>query len=130
MSTTGDYAVDGVIYTKTASSSVFVLEDTTIAAYGACNFVLTLDAAGSGVGRATNVLTSAQVSTAGATPATVLAAAANEWPEVPVTECVVGVYTVMAGDSAHVAGSNTFSEATSDGASHLFTNLLNYNTVS
>jgi hypothetical protein len=130
MSTAGEFAINGVIYTRAASSSMFVLQDTTIPAFGAVNFVLTLDTAGAGVGYPANVLTSAQVSAAGATPATVLAAAANVWPDVPATVCPVGIYTVMAGAVSHVSGSSSFSLVTSATGSHLFTQILNYNKLS
>lgn len=129
MSTAGDFAVNGVVATKAATSSLFALEDTTIAAYGAANFVLCLNASGSGIGYATNVLTSAEVSTAGGTPATVLAAEAIVWPTIPATMTPVGIYTVMAGAVSHVSGSSSFSLVDSAGGSHLFTQRLNMNII-
>lgn len=121
LSTAGDYAVNGVVATIAASSTVFALEDTVVPAYGGANFVLCLNAAGSGIGYATNVLTSAEVSTAGGTPATVRDAATITWPSVPATMTPVGIYTVIAGTVSHVSGSSTFSLVTSATGSHLFT---------
>jgi len=129
MSTAGDFAVNGVIATKAATSSLFVLADTTIPAYGAANFVLCLNVSGSGIGYATNVLTSAEVSTTGGTPATVLAATTIEWPTVPATMTPVGIYTVIAGAVSHVSGSSSFSLVTSAGGSHLFTQRLHMTNI-
>jgi hypothetical protein len=130
--TAGDYAVNGVIYTVAASSSVFVLEDTSLAAGEAAGFVCCLPATGiaAGVGYATNVLTSAQVSTLGGTCALVLASDDLVMPTIPATMCPMGIYVCVAGDSAHVAGSNTFSACTSDSGLHAFTQILNMNRVS
>lgn len=130
LSTAGDYAVNGVIATVAAASSIFPLEETVIPVYGAVGFVCCLNVAGSGIGYATNVLTSVQVSEAGGTCALVLASADLVMPTIPVTMCPVGIYVVKAGDSLHVAGSSTFSAATSDGGLHAYTQILNMNTVS
>ena len=130
--TAGDYAVNGVIYTASASSSVFILEDTSLAAGEAAGFVCCLNATGitEGVGYATNILTSAEVSTLGGTCAEVLASDDLIAPAIPSTMCPVGIYVVVAGDSAHVAGSNTFSACTSDSGLHEYTQILNMNTLS
>jgi len=132
LSTAGDYAVNGVIHTATASSTVFILADTTLAAGQAAGFVCCLNATGitEGVGYATNVLTSAQVSTLGGTCALVLASDDLVMPTIPATMCPMGIYVCIAGDSAHVAGSNTFSTCTSDGGLHAFTQILNMNRIS
>ncbi len=130
LSTAGDFAVNGVVATRAASSSIFALEDTTIPINGAANFVLCLNAAGSGIGYATNVMTSAEVSTAGGTPATVRDATSVSWPDIPDTMCPVGIYTCMAGSVSHVSGSSSFSLVDSAGGSHLFTQILNYNKLS
>ena len=131
LSTAGEYAVNGVIYTATASSTVFTLESTSLAAGEAAGFVCCLNATGitEGVGYATNVLTSAEVSTLGGTCALVLASDDLIAPAIPATMCPVGIYVVVAGDSAHVAGSNTFSDATSDSGTHAYTQILNMNTI-
>jgi len=127
LSTAGSFVVGGVFATAAASSSAFALEDTLVPAYNAVNFVLCLNAAGSGIGYATNVMTSAQVSAAGGTPAAVLAASAITWPTIPITMTPVGIYTVIAGAVSHVSGSSSFSLVTSAGGSHLFTDIASYN---
>lgn len=126
MSTAGDFAVNGMVATKAAASSLFALEDTTIPIGAGCNFVLCLNTAGSGIGYATNVLTSAQVSTAGS-PANVRDHTGIVWPAIAATMCPVGIYTVIAGSVSHVAGSSSFSLVDSASGSHLFTQILNMN---
>lgn len=128
MSTAGDYCINGTAYTRAASSSLFALEDVTIPAGGGAAFVLCLNAAGSGIGYKSNVLTSAQVSTAGAGCANALAAVTL--PDIPDTMCPVGIYTVVAGSVSHVAGSSTFSTVDSAGGSHLYTQKLHMMTIS
>ena len=126
MSTAGDYVVGGAVKTKAAASSLFALQDQSIPKGGGCNFVLCLNAAGSGIGFKTNVLTSAQVSAAGAI-ASLLTDANVEWPAIDMdTYCPVGIYTVIAGSVSHVSGSSSFSLVDSAGGSHLFTQIANY----
>ena len=127
MSTAGDFAIEGKIYTRAASSSVFALEDTTVPIGGGMTFVLCLNSAGSGIGYASDVLTSEQVSTAGAIASV---QASNILPDIPATMCPVGLYTVVAGSVSHVSGSSSFSLVDSAGGSHLFTQLMNMNTTS
>jgi len=131
VSTAAQYAVNGVLCAATASSTVFTLEETVIPVGGAAVFVCCLPAAGisAGVGYATNVLTSAQVSTLGATCAVVLASDLIELPTIPVTACPVALYTVVAGDVSHISGSSTFSVITSAGGSHAYTQIMNLNKV-
>jgi hypothetical protein len=132
ISTAGDYAVNGVIYTVAASSTAFTLEETNIPIGGGAAFVCCLNATGltAGVGYASNVLTSAQVSEAGGTCALVLASDDLVMPTIPATMCPLGIYVCVAGDSAHVAGSETFSACTSNSGTHAFTQILNMNRVS
>ena len=137
--TAGSAVINGAhVATIAASSSFFALEDTQVPAYGGVNFVLCVNAAGSGIGYATNVMTSAEISTAVAdpeqsastVPATVLDANAIVWPTIPVTMCPVGIYTVIAGAVSHVSGSSAFSAVDSAGGSHLFTQLATFNKAS
>lgn len=122
MSTAGDYAVNGVIATKAAASSLFVITPDTIIPVGAgAAFVCCLNVAGSGIAYPTNVLTSTQVSAAGAGCANILASSNLVMPTIPATMTPVGIYTVAAGTVSHVAGSSSFSLVTSAGGSHLFT---------
>lgn len=127
LSTAGSFVVNGKFATVSASSSFFALEDTVIPIGGACTFVLCVNAAGSGIGYASDVLTSAQVSTAGAIAST---QASVVLPDVPDTMCPVGIYTVVAGSVSHVAGSSTFSLVDSAGGSHLFTDIARLQTIS
>ena len=135
MSTTGDYAVNGIIATGTASSTMFALENKTVGAYGGVAYVCCLNAAGSGIGYATNVLTSEQMSsassvTAGAATANLIASKDLTWPTIPATMCPVAIYGVVAGAVSHVSGSSSFSLVTSAGGSHAYTQLLNLNAIS
>lgn len=124
-STAGAYTVNGVIVTNAASSSAFpITPDTTIPIGGGACFVCCYNAAGSGIAYPTNVLTSAQVSTAGAGCANILASADIVWPTIPDTMCPVAIYTIAVGSVAHVAGSHAFSQAVSAGGSVLFTNII------
>lgn len=130
MSTTGDFAVNGIVVTRTASSSIFVITpDTTIPIGAGAAFVCCLNAAGSGIAYPTNVLTSVQVSTAGGGCANILASATLVMPDIPATMCPVGIYTVAAGSVSHVAGSSSFSLVDSAAGSHLFTQRLNMNSL-
>lgn len=134
-STAGDYAINGVIATlAAASSSLFALEDTVVPEYNGVAFVCCLNAAGSGIGYATNVLTSAQMSTAlvknaGAACANLIVSDDIVWPTIPATMCPVGIYACVAGSVSHVSGSSSFSLITSATGSHAFTQLLNMNQV-
>ena len=131
LSDAGPIALNGELIQVAASSSVFALEETSVPALGAAAFVLCVNAAsGSGVGYATNVLTSTQMSkassvTAGSDPVNFLASTDVVWPTIPVTTVPVGIYILTGADSVHVAGSNTFSHATSDNGTHTFKNILN-----
>ena len=143
VSTAGAIALDGEIITVAASSSVFELEETTIPALGGAAFVCCTNiAAGAGVGYATNVLTSAeiseshsalissgmtsaQISTAGGPAYDVYKSPKLVYPDIPVTTVPCAVYVVAGADSAHVAGSNTFSAATSDGGTHGYFQRMN-----
>ena len=145
LSTAGAIALNGEIITVAASSSVFELEETTIPAYGGAAFVCcTAVAAGAGVGYATNVLTSAQISeshsallsdgmtsaaisTAGGPCYDVYMSPVLSWPAIPVTTVPCAIYVIAAPDSAHVAGSNTFSEAVSDNAVTKYWQRMNMN---
>lgn len=133
LSDAGAIALNGDLIQVAASSSVFALQTTTVPAYGGCAFILCVNAAsGSGVGYATNALTSTQMSkassvTGGAAASNLLASEDLVWPEIPVTTVPVGIYIVTGNDSAHVAGSSTFSSASSDNATHTFKNILNLN---
>jgi hypothetical protein len=139
-STAGAYCVGGIHCTNAASSSAFTLTDTSIPAYGGACFILCYNATGTGVGYPTNVLTSAQLSTHEITTAAGLLAILNktidtygialQTPNIPSTQCPVGIYTVIAGAVSHVAGSSTFSAVDSAGGSHLFTNIMTLNKVS
>lgn len=127
--TAGSLVINGVhIATVAASSSFFALADTIIPAGGAATFVCCINAAGSGIGYASGVLTSAQVSTAGGTAANAQASAVL--PAIPDTMCPVALYTTVAGSVSHVAGSSTFSTVTSAGGSHLFTQIAQLQTIS
>lgn len=137
--TEGGVIIKGAfVASAAASSSFYALEDTLVPAYGGVNFVCCQNAAGSGIGYATNVMTSAEISTAVAdanqsaatVPATVLDANAITWPTIPNTMCPVAIYTVIAGSVSHVSGSSSFSLVTSAGGSHLFTQLYTFNKVS
>jgi len=135
ISTAGAYGLNGAIIDVAATSTMFALEQTTIPAYGGAAFVCCLNAASSGIGYATNVLTSAQMSSAsaankGAACANLIASDDIEWPTIPDTMTPIAIYAVAAGDSAHVAGSETFSAATSNGASHAYTQIMNLNRIS
>lgn len=127
LSTAGDFSVNGVIATVAASSTMFALQVTTVPAFGGMAYVCCLNAAGSGIGYASNVMTSAQVSTAGATPAAI--AAAVVLPDIPATMCPVALYTVKAGSVDHISGSTTFSVVTSATGSHAYAQILNLNQV-
>lgn len=125
MSTAGDFGVNGVVATKAATSSLFAITpDTTIPIGAGAAFVCCLNAAGSGIAYPTNVLTSAQVSTAGGGCANILASADLVMPTIPATMTPVGIYTVAAGTVSHVAGSSSFSLVDSAAGSHLFTQRL------
>lgn len=138
LSTAGSFVVNGEFATVAASSSFFTLEDTLVPAYGAVNFVLAVNAAGTGVGYATNVMDSEQVSAAVSDPAqsaatvplTVRDADAIVWPAIPATMCPVGIYTVVAGAVSHVSGSSSFSLVDSAAGSHLFTDIATLNRAS
>lgn len=131
LSTAGSVVVNGKFSaTIAASSSFFALTDTIVPIGGACTFVLCANAAGSGIGYPATVLTSAQVSAAGATAATAQAAADLQTVSIPDTMCPVGLYTVVAGSAAIVAGSTTFSVTTSAGGSHLFTDIAQLQSIS
>ena len=142
--TTGNYAINGEIAAVTATSTFFTLEETALAAFEGVAFVLTIDDAATPLGRghATNILTSAQISeshsallsggmtsaaisTAGGPGYDVLKSVDIVWPEVPTDECTLGIYAVAGADSAHTAGSHTFSHATSDGGTHKFFQRMN-----
>ena len=143
VSNAGPIALDGEIITVAASSSVFVLEETAIPALGGCAFICcTAVAAGAGVGLAANVLTSAeiseshsalleggltsaQISTLGGPAYDVYKSPKLVYPKVPITTVPCAVYAVAGADSAHVAGSNTFSEATSDNGIHGYFQRMN-----
>jgi hypothetical protein len=129
LSTAGNFAVNGVIVNATASSSMFPITHTTIPIGAGAAFVCCLNAAGSGIAYPTNVLTSAQVSSAGGGCANILASADLEMPDIPDTMCPVAIYTVAAGTVSHVAGSSSFSLVDSAGGSHLFTQILNMNKI-
>lgn len=130
VSTAGEYAVNGVLVSNAAASSAFpITPDTTIPIGAGAAFVCCFNAAGSGIAYPTNVLTSAQVSTLGATCAVVLASDDLIMPTIPVTMCPVGIYTTIAGTVSHIAGSSSFSLVTSSGGSHAFTQILNMNKV-
>lgn len=126
ISTAGEYAVNGVIVTNAASSSAFPFSATkTVPVGGGLVAVCCLNAAGSGIAYPSNVLTSAQVSTAGAGCANVLASDDLVLPDIPDTMCPVAVYTVAVGaGAAHVAGSHAFSQAISAGGSVAITNIM------
>jgi hypothetical protein len=127
LATTGAIVINGAhVASVAASSSFFTLTDTQIPIGGGCNFVLTMDAAGSGFGHPTNVLTSAEVSTLGAIASMPIDDTYTEWPTIPTNECPVGIYTVIAGTVSHVSGSSSFSLVTSAGGSHLFTQLAHH----
>lgn len=131
ISTAGDIAVNGEIITVAASSSVFALTETTVPAYGGLAYVLCVStASGSGTGYPTNALTSAQMSKAssvhgGSAPSNLLSSVDLVWPAIPAGEVPVGIYIITGNDSVHVAGSSTFSSATSDNATHTFKNIMN-----
>ena len=145
LSTAGAIALNGEIITVAASSSVFVLEETTVPAYGGVAFVCCVStASGEGSGIPTNVLTSAQISeshsallsggmtsaaisTAGGPCYDVYMSPVLSWPVIPVTTVPCGIYVIAAPDSAHVAGSNTFSEAVSDNAVTKYWQRMNMN---
>lgn len=127
LSTAGSFVIDGKFATVAASSSFFALEDTQIPAGGGCTFVLCVNAAGSGIGYASDVLTSEQVSVAGAIASV---QASTTLPDIPDTMCPVGLYTVVAGSVSHVSGSSSFSLVDSAGGSHLFTQIERLQTIS
>lgn len=130
LSTAGSYVVKGKFATVAASSSFFTLEDTQVPAYGALTYVLAVNAAGTGVGYAADVLTSAQLSTAEITTAAGAQAEADLTTiDIPDTMCPVGLYTVVAGSVSHVSGSSSFSTVTSAGGSHLFTDIARLQTI-
>jgi hypothetical protein len=131
MSTAGDFAVNGVVATRAASSTMFTITPTVTIPIGAgAAFVCCLNAAGSGIAYPTNVLTSAQVSSAGGGCANILASDDLVMPAIPDTMCPVGIYTVAAGSVSHVAGSSSFSLVDSAAGSHLFTQRLNLKSIS
>ena len=136
VSTAGAVAINGTIITVAASSAVFALEEASVPAYGGVGYVLCAhQASGSGVGYATNVLTSAQMSSAssvtGSTdPLNFMASEDVVWPTIPDTTCPVGIYVCTGQDSTHVAGSSTFSLATSDNATHTFYQKMNLTVIS
>lgn len=109
LSTTGDFAVGGVLYTKTASSAVFTLAGTTLTSSQACMFLLALDSAGSGQVTQGNI---AATSGACSLPAT------------PANQCPVGQLVVVAGASTFVPGTTTFSQCVSNTGSVVMTDLM------
>jgi hypothetical protein len=109
ISTAGDYAIDGVLYTKTASSAVFTLAGTTLTSSQACMFLLALDSAGSGQITQGNIAaTSGECSL----------------PATPASQCPVGQLIVVSGASTFVPGTTTFSECESATGSIVFSDLM------
>lgn len=109
ISTAGDYAVAGIMYTKAASSAVFALAGTTLTSSQVVKYLLTLDAAGSGVATQGNIAATS---------------AACSLPATPAGGCPVGQVIVVAGASNCVPGTTTFSQTVSAGGSVVVTELF------
>ncbi len=109
LSTTGDFAINGVIYTKTASSAVFTLAGTTLTSSQACMFLLALDSAGSGQVTQGNIASTS---------------AGCSLPATPANQCPVGQLTIASGASTFVPGTTTFSQNASATGSAVFADLM------
>lgn len=102
LSTAGDFSIGDTIYTKAASSAVFVMSGTTLTSSQACRFLLALDASGNGVVSQGNLAATS---------------AAASLPTTSTATCPVAEVIVVAGASQHVPGTTTFSQTISAGGS-------------